>query len=138
MLGYAQTLLTPAPARLSVGSRVSTHHSLTSRLPEHQWPQQSGEPASGLAVLSFRHNVWYDGPVAVLDELYVRPDRRGCRLGSALLTAACDLVRSRGGELLEINVDGDAIEARRFYEARGFCNSEPDHTDQLLYYCREL
>ena len=31
-----------APTRLSVGSRVSTHHSLISGLPEHQWPQQSG------------------------------------------------------------------------------------------------
>ncbi len=25
-----------------MGSRVSTHHSLISGLPEHQWPQQSG------------------------------------------------------------------------------------------------
>jgi hypothetical protein len=31
MLGYAQTLPTPAPARLSVGYRVSTHHSLITR-----------------------------------------------------------------------------------------------------------
>ena len=61
----------------------------------------------GLAVLSFRANVWYDGPVGLLDELYVRPDVRGRRLGSALLRAACDLVRSRGGEVIEINVDGD-------------------------------
>ncbi len=29
--GYAQTLPTPAPARLSGGYRVSTHHSLITR-----------------------------------------------------------------------------------------------------------
>ncbi|WP_458114116.1 GNAT family N-acetyltransferase [Arthrobacter sp. R1-13] len=97
-----------------------------------------GEPATGLAVLSFRPNVWSDGPVAILDELYVRPGLRGRRLGSALLTEACDLVRRRGGELLEINVDGDDTEARRFYEARGFRNTEPNRTDPLLYYFREL
>ena len=97
-----------------------------------------GDPAQGLAVLSFRRNVWYDGPVAVLDELYVRPDCRGRQLGSALLSAACDLVRDRGGELLEINVDGDDVGARRFYEMRGFANSEPLHRDPLLYYYRDL
>lgn len=97
-----------------------------------------GEPASGLAVVSFRPNVWSDGPVAILDELYIRPGVRGQRLGSALLTAACDLVRLRGGELMEINVDGEDTDARRFYEARGFRNTEPNRTDPLLYYFREL
>ena len=97
-----------------------------------------GEPASGVAVLSFRLNVWYAGPVAILDELYVRPELRGHRLGSALLDAALDLVRDRGGSLLEINVDGEDTDARRFYEARGFSNTEPNQTDPMLYYYREL
>lgn len=97
-----------------------------------------GEPASGLAVLSFRHNVWYDGPVVILDELYVRPGLRGRGLGTALLASVCELVRRRGGELVEINVDGEDTDARRFYQARGFRNTEPDRTDPLLYYYREL
>jgi len=97
-----------------------------------------GEPPTGVAVLTFGPNVWFDGPVALLDELYVRPDLRGRRLGSALLDAACDLVRERGGELLEVNVDGDDTDARRFYEARGFLNTDPGQTDPMLYYFREL
>ena len=98
----------------------------------------TGEPANGVAVLSFRPNVWYRGPVAILDELYVRPELRGHRLGSALLDAALDLVRDRGGALLEINVDGEDTDARRFYEAHGFTNTEPNQTDPMLYYYREL
>ena len=97
-----------------------------------------GEPASGVAVLSFRPNVWYRGPVAILDELYVRPELRGRRLGSALLDAALDLVRDRGGALVEINVDGEDTDACRFYEAHGFTNTEPNQTDPMLYYYREL
>jgi ribosomal protein S18 acetylase RimI-like enzyme len=97
-----------------------------------------GEPATGLAVLTFRPNVWYDGPVAILDELYVRPHLRGRGFGRALVGSACVLVRERGGELIEVNVDGNDTAARRFYEAGGFTNNEPDRTDPLLYYYLDL
>jgi GNAT superfamily N-acetyltransferase len=97
-----------------------------------------GEPAVGLAVLTFRPNVWYDGPVALLDELYVAPQLRGRGLGSALLAAAETVTRARGGELLEINVDGDDVDARRFYERHGYANSDPGRDDPLLYYYRAL
>ncbi|HSP39214.1 MAG TPA: GNAT family N-acetyltransferase [Frankiaceae bacterium] len=97
-----------------------------------------GQPASGFALVSFRPNVWYDAPIALLDELYVQPDLRNRRLGTALLDAVCALATEHGAEVVEINVDGDDVDARRFYEARGFSNTEPGRTDQLLYYYREL
>lgn len=97
-----------------------------------------GDPAVGVALLTLRPNVWYDGPVALLDELYVAPEQRGRGLGSALLMTAEAVIRQRGGELLEINVDGDDIDARRFYERHGYANSEPGTEQPLLYYYREL
>jgi GNAT superfamily N-acetyltransferase len=97
-----------------------------------------GDPAVAVALLTLRPNVWYEGPVALLDELYVAPELRGRGLGSALLTAAETLTRQRGGELLEINVDGDDIDARRFYERHGYTNTEPGQDQPLLYYYREL
>lgn len=96
------------------------------------------DPALGVALLTLRPSVWYDGPVALLDELYVIPARRGRGLGSALLQMAEQVTRRRGGELLEINVDGDDVGARRFYERHGYRNSEPGDDEQLLYYFREL
>jgi len=96
------------------------------------------DPAVGLAVLTLRPNVWYDGPVALLDELYVVPEWRGQGIGSVLLEAAEQFTRGRGGELLEINVDGEDVGARRFYERHGYRNSEPGSDEQLLYYFREL
>ena len=98
----------------------------------------AGEPAVGVALLTLRPNVWYDGPVAVLDELYVAPGLRGRAIGSALLAAAEFVVQQRGCELLEINVDGADIDARRFYERHGYRTIEPGHEQPSFYYHREL
>jgi ribosomal protein S18 acetylase RimI-like enzyme len=98
----------------------------------------SGKPAVGVAIISFRPNVWYEGKVATLDELYVRPDLRGRRFGHAMLEAVCTLARERGAESLEINVDGEDIDARRFYERHGFTNTEPGNTEPMYYYYRDL
>jgi GNAT superfamily N-acetyltransferase len=98
----------------------------------------TGEPAVGVAVLTLRPNVWYDGPVALLDELYVVPAVRDQGLGTALLAAAEAVVRERGAELLEINVDAGDTDARRFYERHGYTNTEPGQDEPMLYYYREL
>lgn len=97
-----------------------------------------GDPAYGVGLLTLRPNVWYAGPVGLLDELYIVPHRRRQGLGTALLHAAEEVVRGRGGEVLEINVDEGDADARRFYERHGYRNSEPGKDEQLLYYFREL
>lgn len=99
---------------------------------------RTGDSAVAVALLTLRPNVWYDGPVALLDELYVAPELRGQGLGSALLAAAEAVTRQRGGGLLEINVDGGDTDARRFYQRHGYINSEPGEDQPLLYYYREL
>ena len=98
----------------------------------------AGEPVTGLAVLTLRPNVWYDGPVATLDELYVVPEERGRSTGSALLAAVEAVVRGRGGRLVEIDVDGEDVDARRFYERHGYRCTEPGATEPMLYHYREL
>jgi GNAT superfamily N-acetyltransferase len=96
------------------------------------------EPPTGVALVTLRPNVWFAGPVGLLDELYVVPALRGRGRGTALLGAVEREVRARGGELLEINVDGDDVAARRFYELQGYRNSETGSDEPLLYYFREL
>lgn len=98
----------------------------------------AGDPAVALALLTLRPNVWFDGPVALLDELYVAPGERGRGIGTRLLHAAEAACRERGVKLLEINVDGEDTDARRFYERHGYSNREPGQSDPELYYHRDL
>ena len=97
-----------------------------------------GDPAVGVALLSFRDAVWSDGPTALLEELYVVPERRNGGLGGALLEAAEAAARDRGAELLEINVDGEDADARRFYERHGYVTGNPGQQEPQFYYSREL
>lgn len=98
----------------------------------------AGDPAIAVAVLTLRPNVWYDGPVALLDELYVAPSGRNSGTGTALLKLAEHEVRRRGAELLEINVDGADVDARRFYERHGYTNIDEGQDEPSFYYYREL
>ena len=98
----------------------------------------SGAPPVAVALMTLRPNVWYDGPVALLDELYVVPELRGRGIGSALLALVEVTARQRGAELLEINVDGEDTDTRRFYERHGYTNTEPGQHEPMLYYYREL
>ena len=97
-----------------------------------------GAAAVGVAVVTLRPNVWSDGPVGLLDELYVAPAMRNQRIGSALLAGVEAVVRERGGELLEIQVDGEDTDARRFYERHGYRCVEPGRAEAAVYYSRSI
>jgi GNAT superfamily N-acetyltransferase len=98
----------------------------------------TGEPPVAVAFVTLRPNVWYEGAVAILEELYVAPEHRGHGLGSELLAAVEAETRRRGGEVVEINVDGVDTDARRFYERHGYINIEPGQVEPMLFYYREL
>ncbi|NKX56394.1 GNAT family N-acetyltransferase [Arthrobacter mobilis] len=100
----------------------------------------SGAPGTptGFAFLTLRPTPYYDGPLAQLEELYVRPGLRGRGIGTALLTAAILRVRERGAAEVHINVDEVDADARQFYERHGFTNLQPGKDYRMLCYLREL
>jgi GNAT superfamily N-acetyltransferase len=98
----------------------------------------AGEPPIGVALLTLRPNVWWDGRVALLDELYVVPGHRNRGIGTALLGEAEREAHRRGAMLMEINVDGEDTDARRFYERHGYADRDPGQEKPQLYYHREL
>lgn len=98
----------------------------------------AGEPSSAIAVVTLRPNVWYDGPVALLDELYVVPDLRSGGIGSRVLDLAVATALERGVELFEINVDEGDVDAQRFYRRHGFSEIEPETDERAFYFSQEF
>ena len=96
------------------------------------------EEPTGFAYLTLRPTPYYDGPLAQLEELYVRPGLRGQGIGTVLLRTSIDLVRERGGGEMHINVDEVDTDTRRFYERHGFVNIEPGADYRMLCYLQEL
>jgi ribosomal protein S18 acetylase RimI-like enzyme len=94
--------------------------------------------AVGVAVVTTRRNVWYPGPVALLDELYVAPAYRDRGLGSALISRLIADSTSAGVSAIEINVDEGDTDAQRFYERHGFSATEPDSDERAFYFFREF
>lgn len=98
----------------------------------------AGTPVVGVGLVTLRPNVWYDGPVALLDELYVAPELRSRGIGSAMLARLVQTCRERGVGLIEINVDEADVDAQRFYERHGFSGLGEVTGERAFYYEMEL
>lgn len=90
--------------------------------------------ADGFALLTLRPAIWFDGPVAQLEELYVVPPLRDQGIGTALLDRAREAVAEQGAPELHINVDEVDADTRRFYERHGFTNIERPADGRMLCY----
>ena len=98
----------------------------------------AGAPSMAVALVTLRPNVWYEGQVALLDELYVVPHLRSRGIGAAVLDLVMSTARARGVGLVEINVDAPDVDAQRFYERHGFSGTDPATGDRAYYYLQEL
>lgn len=94
-----------------------------------------GPGPDGFAQVAFIPTIWAEGPVAHLDELYVKPERRGQGIGRALMEALLELARQRDAAGLEVVTGEDDLAARRLYESFGFANQieGPDKARSLFY-----
>jgi GNAT superfamily N-acetyltransferase len=124
---------TPTP-----GVDVLTHRLRRLLADETTFAIVAGTPSVAVALLTLRPNVWFDGPVALLDELYVEPDHRGDGIGATIIDLLLTTAEERGVALIEINVDEGDTDAQRFYERHGFTATEPGSAERAFYYSRDL
>lgn len=94
--------------------------------------------AVGFAFLTLRPSPYYETPVAMLEELYVRPALRGEGIGTAIMDVVEAELHGKGVEEIQINVDEVDGGARRFYERRGFSNFETGQDFRMLCYIKEI
>lgn len=123
----------PTPGAETIASRLAQLLA-----DERTFALLTGHPAVGIALVTLRTNLWHEGLVGLLDELYVAPDERNQGLGTALLKAAEAEVLARGGDVLEIGVDGEDIDAQRFYERHGYVHHDEWSNEPSRMYFREL
>jgi GNAT superfamily N-acetyltransferase len=90
--------------------------------------------ADAFALVTLRPAIWFDGPVAQLEELYVVPALRDRGVGTAVLAEARRLAREQGAPEMHINVDEVDSDTRRFYERHGFVNVEAGTDYRMLCY----
>ena len=98
----------------------------------------AGDPPLGVALVTLRPNVWFEGPVALVDEFYVMPGHRGQGVGSAIIEHLLTATQEMDCQLVEINVDEGDHDARRFYERHGFSTSDPESGELALHYYQEI
>lgn len=97
-----------------------------------------GEPPVGVALVTLRPNVWYPGPVALLDELYVVPAFRGGGIGGAIVDRLVAECAATGVSAIEVNVDEGDVDALRFYDRHGFQLLQPTTGERAFYLSMEL
>lgn len=84
---------------------------------------REGEKVVGMVSLLFTISTAEGGPACWLEDMVVRPDRRGTGLGSRLLQKAIDHARSHGCSRITLLTDQMNAGAIRFYGRHGFVES---------------
>lgn len=85
---------------------------------------REGNDISGMVNLLYTVSTACGGRVAMLEDLIVKPDRRGMKIGSVLLDAAIDHARTSGCLRITLLTDSSNLGAIRLYQRFGFSRSE--------------
>ena len=110
---------TPAPAKQEAGLRLI----LTSPEIGILFVARIGEEVAGMVSLLFTVSTAEGCRVCWLEDMVVRPDRRGAGVGTALLRHAIDWARRHGFGRITLLTDTTNNDAIRFYARAGFAES---------------
>ena len=86
----------------------------------------------GMVSLLFTQSTALGAKVAILEDMIVSPEFRGCGVGSQLLNAAVDLAENLGCKRITLLTDKLNFDAQQFYEKHGFNRSNMTPFRRLL------
>jgi ribosomal protein S18 acetylase RimI-like enzyme len=84
------------------------------------WMAHDDNRAAAVCVICYAISTSMGSVVAKLDDVSVKPDRRGKGIGTALLEQLKEQLRKESVTRIDVAVHVDNPEARRFYENLGF------------------
>jgi GNAT superfamily N-acetyltransferase len=84
------------------------------------WLVERGADIAGYVLVTVVFAMEYGGPVAVVDDFYVRPAFRGVGLGTAALAEVCRACASFGMRGMRVEVGRDNLLAQAVYRSAGF------------------
>lgn len=84
------------------------------------WMAYDGNGVAGICVVCYAISTSMGAVVAKLDDVSVKPDRRGQGIGTALLEQLKEQLRKESVTRIDVAVHVKNPEARRFYEGLGF------------------
>jgi ribosomal protein S18 acetylase RimI-like enzyme len=93
---------------------------------EHADVLLGGDPPSGVAVLRYRHSLWWDALDCNLEDLFVEESARRSGLGEQLVLASIERARQRGCYRVELDVNESNSAAVALYEKLGFTSFSPE------------
>ena len=79
-----------------------------------------GDPPTGVAVLRYRHSLWWDALDCNLEDLFVEESARRTGLGEELVVAAIERAAARGCARVELDVNESNAAAVALYKKLGF------------------
>lgn len=112
---YDPARITPALAELLRDARYG-----------RVWLATSDGQPSGYLLLTYSYSVERGGRLALIDELYVRPETRGQGIGTHLLAATQAHCQEAGIATLLLEVERGNTDARRLYTRLGFTAYDRD------------
>lgn len=84
------------------------------------WMAFDEDGAAGICVICYAISTSMGSVVVKLDDVSVKPDRRGLGVGTALLEQLKEQLRKESVKRIDVAVHMENPEARRFYERLGF------------------
>ena len=89
-------------------------------------------------IVTLRPSIWTTGNIAVLEELYTKPDFRSRGFGKAILDTTIDEARRRDATDFTVEVDESDTKAHRFYDRSGFPVRDPEDQQAAFLLWREI
>ena len=92
---------------------------------------ENDEAVAGICLYFPTFSTWYGTPGIYVQDLYIRPEFRGHKLGEKLLSAAARQARAGGATHMRLSVDLANKKAMAFYDRLGMAKRDTEEIRML-------